>query len=75
MGYTVKKDEVEFVIYIINEISNKCKKSTSRVYDVLEKTGCIQTYLVPFYDVLHTLGTERITSDVLDFVSAKGESI
>ena len=51
-------ETAEFVIYIINAIANAKSLYPSHVYKTLQETGCIQKYLVPFYDVLHTMGTE-----------------
>ena len=51
-------ETAEFVIYIINAIANAQSLYPSHVYKTLQETGCIQKYLVPFYDVLHTLSFE-----------------
>lgn len=69
------KEVTEFVIYIINEIANANGCSTSDVYRILESTGCISNYLVPFYDVLHTMSSESIVSDVMEFIQSKGARI
>ena len=50
-------ESAEFVIYIINAIANAKNLYPSHVYKVLHDTGCIQKYIVPFYDVLYTMGT------------------
>lgn len=71
----MNKDATEFVIYIINEIANIRGKSTSKIYGSMEKTGCIKDYLVPFYDVLHTMSSESVADDVVKYVSMRGENI
>lgn len=69
-------DEIaEFVIYIINAIANAQSLYPSHVYRTLQETGCIQKYLVPFYDVLHTMGTESIMRDVKTYLSQRGVSL
>lgn len=68
-------EETAFVIYIINEIADRYARYPSHIYRVLDKTGCIDQYLVPFYDVLHTMSSESVVSDVLAYVRRKGESI
>ena len=65
----------EFVIYIINAIANAQNLYPSHVYKVLHDTGCIQKYLVPFYDILHTMGTESIINDVQTYLSQRGASL
>ena len=65
-------ETAEFVIYIINAIANAQNLYSSHVYKVLHDTGCIQKYLVPFYDVLHTMGTESIMRDVEQYLTIRG---
>lgn len=68
-------EKLEFVVYIINKIANKSKKYPSHVYKLLQKTDCIEKYLVPFYDILHTMSSEIVVKDVLEYVEARGEKI
>ena len=68
-------ETAEFVIYIINAIANAQSLYPSYVYKTLQETGCIQKYLVPFYDVLHTMGTESIMRDVKNYLSQRGVSL
>ncbi len=64
----MSEEVAEFVIYIINEVANKTGKSTSFVYQILDKSGCIENYLVSFYDILHTMSSQAVVEDVLTFV-------
>ena len=69
------KKTTEFIIYIINEIAAKFKKYPSDIYRVLDCTGCIRDYLTPCYDVLHTMSTDSIINDVIEFVEKRGAAI
>ena len=71
----MRKDEAEFVIYIINEIANTSGKSTSQVYKTLVKSGCLQDYLVPLYDVLHTMSSASVVNDVFEYLAVRGEKL
>ena len=71
----MNKEEAECVIYMINEIANKYNAVPSEVYDAMKKTGCIKDYLVPFYDVVHTMGTQRIAEDIIEYMSLRGVKI
>ena len=65
----------EFVIYIINEVANRNGLYPSQVYQAMDKTGCIRDYLVPYYDVLHTMSSERVSEDVLEYIRLRGAAI
>ncbi len=71
----MNRETAEFVIYIINEIANSKGKSTPQVYKAMSETGCIKDYLVPFYDVLHTMSSQSVAEDVLEYVESRGGKI
>ncbi len=58
------KNSFSFVIYMIHACANRWKVSPARVYQALKKSGCMDSYLVPFYDVLHTQSTEYVVDDI-----------
>lgn len=69
------REITEFVIYMIHELANTNDEAPSKIYKVLESTGCIRDYLVPFYDVLHTMSSESVMDDVKEFVESRGAMI
>ena len=71
----MSRTETEFVIYMINEVANRNNLYPSHVYKAMEKTGCIKNYLVPFYDVLHTMSSESVANDILEYVRLRGANL
>lgn len=69
------REITEFVIYMIHELANANDEAPSKIYKVLESTGCIRDYLVPYYDVLHTMSSESVMDDVKEFVESRGARI
>ncbi|MBP5433659.1 DUF3791 domain-containing protein [Ruminococcus sp.] len=65
----------EFVIYMINALAGEYRRSSSEIYHILDKTGCIKEYLVPFYDVLHTMGVEALIEDISEYVEKRGSKL
>lgn len=65
----------EFVIYILHACSQKWAQLPSAVYKKLNESGCINKLLVPYYDSLHTQGTQYIVGDVEDYLFARGYKI
>ena len=71
-GRCVDKDVFEFVIYMIHACSQKWGQSPSTVYKRLKSADCIDNYLVPYYDVLHTQGTAFVVEDIEKYLSLRG---
>jgi hypothetical protein len=60
---------------MIHACANRWGKVPSDVYKLLQKTGCIDNYLVPHYDILHTQGTDYIVDDIKEYLGIRGVSI
>ena len=66
---------MRFVVYMIHKCANTWGLSPSRVYQMLNESGCIQKYLVPYYDVLHTQSSGYVLEDIQQYLKNKGISI
>ena len=71
----MSKDTFEFIIYMLHACAEKWSQFPSAVYKKLKDSGCINQLLVPYYDILHTQGTNYVVSDIEDFLSARGVSV
>ena len=71
----MSKESFSFVIYMIHACANQWGKVPSDVYKLLQHTGCIDNYLVPHYDILHTQGTDYIVEDINEYLGIRGVKI
>ena len=71
----MNQDVFEFVVFLINETAIKHHKTTSEVYRIMSQSGCIDDYLVQFYEVLHTMGAQALVNDIEGFLQVRGLSI
>ena len=69
------KESLAFVVYLIHACANKWKKFPSEVYSLLSSSGCINKYLVPHYDILHTQGTDYLVEDIAEYLKVRGITI
>ena len=63
---------MEFTTFMIHVLAEAWGISCRDVYKKLNKSGAIDDYLVPHYDVLHTLGEQYLTEDIGDYLKARG---
>ncbi len=64
-----------FVIYLIHACANRWNQMPSEVYQKLCRAGCIDAYLVPHYDILHTQSTEYLVDDIETYLETRGVAI
>ena len=71
----MNKEAFSFVVYMIHACADKWKMMPSEVYRSLQSVGCIDGYLVPHYDILHTQGTGYIVDDIKEYLEMRGVMI
>lgn len=69
------KESFSFVVYMIHACADKWGKLPSEVYQKLQSAGCIDGYLVPHYDILHTQGTGYIVDDIREYLEVRGVTV
>ena len=67
----MEKEQLEFIIFLISSLSEDWNKSPVQVYQVLSATDILHGYIIPNYDVLHTLGKEYLVEDITEFVNER----
>ena len=68
----MNKDSFSFVVYMIHACASKWDMLPSKVYRKLQSAECIDRYLVPYYDILHTQGTDYIVDDIEKYLETRG---
>ena len=71
----MNKESFAFVIYMIHACADKWRKMPSDVYKLLQNSGCIDHYLVPHYDILHTQGTDNIVEVIKEYLVIRGVNV
>ena len=71
----MNKDSMEFVVYMIHYCANKLNITPATVYKKLQEANCIEAYLVPYYDVLHTQSSEYILNDIQQYLKKRGVAL
>ena len=70
-----KENELVFSLFLLYSLADKWKKTPAVVYNILNSTGILDNYIIPGYDVLHTLGKEYLVEDITEYVREKGVSV
>ena len=71
----MNQDSFAYVVYMIHACADRWHKLPSEVYKTLKGSGCIDKYLVPNYEILHTQGTEFVVDDIQEYLDIRGVKI
>ena len=65
--------ETEFVVFCIEELAAECGMPGNDMYHLLaEKTDMISNYIIPNYEVLHSMGRNTIVEELKSILQEKG---
>ena len=67
---TVRK--IDFSVFVLHHLARAWGMSVPDTYSALYKADIIEGYLVPCYDVLHTLGSEYLVEDLTALARERG---
>lgn len=68
-------ESFSFIVYMIHACADKWGMSPSDVYHKLQSTDCIDRYLVPNYEVLHTQGSGYVAEDIEKYLFLRGVAV
>ena len=67
--------EIDFSVFVIHHLARAWGKSVPDTFRELTDADIIRGYLVPCYDVLHTLGSEYLVEDLTDLARERGVKV
>ena len=71
----MNQESFSFVVYMIHACAGKWNMKPSEVYRKMQSVGCIDNYLVPHYDILHTQGTGYLVNDIEEYLAVRGITV
>ena len=70
-----EKQELEFVIFCIENVAKKLDVNAENVYKALRESSIISGYIVPCFEALHTQSKEYIVDDIIDVMKERDVKI
>lgn len=65
--------QLEFIVFCVENTAVRMGVSAEKVYELLaEKSDILDSYIIPYYEVLHTQGKEYIVDDILEVMKERG---
>lgn len=68
-------NQLEFVVFCIENIAIRLGVNAGRVYRALEDSHILHGYIVPEFDALHTQSKDYIVDDILMVMQEQGMEI
>ena len=60
--------ELTFVVFMMHILAAAWSMSPSEAYALCKRSGALDKYLVPHYDVLHSMGANALIEDITGYI-------
>ena len=67
--------ELTFVVFMMHILAAAWSMSPSEAYALCKRSGALDKYLVPHYDVLHSMGANALIEDITGYIRERGFEI
>ncbi|MGN1324828.1 MAG: DUF3791 domain-containing protein [Candidatus Spyradenecus sp.] len=67
--------ELTFVVFMVHLLAAAWGMSPPEAYRLCKHSGVLDNYLVPHYDVLHSMGANALIEDVTGYIRERGFEI
>ena len=67
--------ELTFVVFMMHILAAAWNVSPSEVYALCKRSGALDNYLIPHYDVLHSMGANALIDDITGYIRERGFEI
>ena len=57
--------QIEFSVFCIENVAQKLGKTGSELYNLLNSSGLLHSYIIPSYDALHTQSKQYIVDEII----------
>ena len=60
--------QIEFSVFCIENVAQKLGKTGSELYNLLNSSGLLHSYIIPSYDALHTQSKQYIVDEIISIL-------
>ncbi|MBR4376053.1 MAG: DUF3791 domain-containing protein [Spirochaetia bacterium] len=67
----MSEKQIEYSVFCIENVAEQLGKTGSEVYNILNESGLLQTYVVPSYEALHTQSKQYIVNEIISVLKER----
>ena len=68
----MKVEYLEFITFCVGSLAEALNKSASQIYNALRSSGVLEDYIIPCYDVLHTISKDYLVEELTEVLKERG---
>ena len=64
-GADMSDKQIEYSVFCIENVAQRLGKSGSEVFQILNTSGLLHSYIIPSYEALHTQSKQYIVDEIV----------
>ena len=60
--------QIEYSVFCIENVAQKLGKTGSELFNILNTSGLLHSYIIPSYDALHTQSKQYIVDEIISIL-------
>ncbi len=63
--------QIEYSVFCIENVAEQLGKTGSEVFNMLNESGLLHSYLIPSYEALHTQSKQYIVNEIISVLKER----
>jgi len=63
--------QIEYSVFCIENVAEQLGKTGSEVFNILNESGLLHSYLIPSYEALHTQSKQYIVNEIVSVLKER----
>ena len=63
--------QIEYLVFCIENVAKELGKSGSELFQILNSSGLLHSYIIPSYEALHTQSKQYIVDEIVSLLKER----
>lgn len=63
--------QIEYSVFCIENVAERLGKTGAEVFNIMNKSGLLSSYIVPSYEALHTQSKQYIVDEIISVLKER----
>ena len=67
----MSKQQIEYSVFCIENVAEKLGKTGTELFNILNSSGLLHSYIIPSYEALHTQSKQYIVDEIISVLKER----
>ena len=67
----MSKQQIEYSVFCVENVAEKLGKTGTELFNILDSSGLLHSYIIPSYEALHTQSKQYIVDEIISVLKER----